>query len=245
MIYDCFLYSGESTMLEIRYNELAAKWDDVHMMAFEGTHTFTGNSKIIKPLHNDRIEHAVFYHIPYKDPWENEKAQRNYILEYLHGNVGIEDDDIVILSDVDEIPRRHVVLQYRREFGICSLVMDQMYFYFNALASRQTWRHPKIMTYADLRNQGPETIRNAGTSLGLLDAGFHFSYVGDIASMLIKLESFSHQEPEVQMIASAAVLEDKQKQLCSPWGDKLTLIDVTELPLYIQENKDTLYVFER
>lgn len=242
MIYDCFMYAGEQTLLDIRYQELAAKWDDIQMVAIEGLYTFTGQMRDPGDYPRGRmLERGLFSDTPSVDPWLNERLQRNYAWYFLKSMFPMKDEDIVIISDIDEIPRRHVILQYKPEFGICSLVMDQMYFYLNALASRQTWKHPKIMTWKDLRASSADRIRNQGTALGMLDAGHHFSYVGGESAIIEKLKSFSHQEPRVQALANHAALFRKINCLESPWStDTLQIIESSELPVYIQRNPDDL-----
>jgi len=192
MIYDCFTYFGgdhEDALLEMRVHELDSL-EVVHVVV-ESTKTFTGKYKPVTFKTFDPIIHILVTDMPDGSPWDRETHQRNAIMRGLDT---AKDDDIIIISDVDEIPRASSIAQYKPEFGSCALVMDQMYYYLNVLASRQSWRIAKILPYSMLKTTTPNEVRLSGNAIGMLDAGFHFSYMGGVDAMMTKLSSFSHQE---------------------------------------------------
>ena len=109
-LYDCFTFFNELDILELRLRELDAL---VHRFVLvEANMTFTGNPK---PLHFalnaarfaawiDKIIHIVVDDFPIgmTDPWQREAFQRNAIARGLaHAHPG----DMVLVSDVDEIPK--------------------------------------------------------------------------------------------------------------------------------------------
>lgn len=252
MIYDCLLYASlgcEKRLFEIRHAELACL--GVQHVVIESDVTFTGLPKVSHPLgHYPNTHHELLPMSTWgtdMTPWEREKFQRNYIKQVLEQQFHPKPDDIIILSDVDEIARWQVVKQYRPHFGQCALLMDVLYFYLNTFSSRQTWRHAKIFPYSHLNNLTPEQIRNEGAAFAMLDAGHHFTYMGDVDTILEKFKAFSHQEANVQAYANRELLEDKRWRLTGIWDNsQLLILEPTELPEYVQKNtalfKDLLYV---
>ena len=71
--------------------------------------------------------------------WHNEIHQRNSILDALIV-LKAEDDDIVIISDADEIPRAKAIKDfYNIEMELTALTMDQFSYYLNCLQGIQNW----------------------------------------------------------------------------------------------------------
>jgi len=147
MIYDCFLYYDEDALLEMRLNTLEHVVD--RFVIVESLYTFTGKrrcklnfdiekfarfrGKIIYVV-NDIA--PVFYQHAFQsnsslvkagetDPWENESTARNQIMQ---GLAGAQDDDIIIVSDVDEIPRPEAIKAFSHRH-LCT-TLHQQYFNF-------------------------------------------------------------------------------------------------------------------
>lgn len=104
MIYDCFLYYDEAMLLELRLHTLHQHVDK--FVIVESTHTFTGKKKALHfditrfAAFADRIIYVVFDEPPHSDAWENERRTRNHIMA---GLKQAQDDDLILVSDVDEI----------------------------------------------------------------------------------------------------------------------------------------------
>lgn len=245
MIYSCALYNGEKSLLKIRLEEAKrmdpiSKWMPVTHVLIESTHTFTGIPKPITFRLGDwpeyPIEFFAYHEEPKKDPWENETRTRNYIKECLQ-MLRVQDDDIIILSDLDEIPRSYAIQHYRKEFGLVALQMDIYCYYLNTLSERQVWRQARIMTWDYLKDKTPDEVRRAGFDLALMNSGWHFTYQGGVATILNKYKSFSHQEESVQKFANRELLLAMMAKLDSPWGKTLETIGLDDLPLYVQTYK--------
>jgi beta-1,4-mannosyl-glycoprotein beta-1,4-N-acetylglucosaminyltransferase len=107
-IYDCFPFFQEIDLLDIRLHEM---YDLVHRFVLvESPFTHQGNPKPLYFLENqgrfkqfaDKIIHVVEdFSDTAPDPWARENAQRNRISETIEN---VEDGDLVIVSDLDEIP---------------------------------------------------------------------------------------------------------------------------------------------
>lgn len=251
MIYDCFLYNGEADLLKIRLDEfsrlspLKITMPVTHII-IEGAYTFTGIRKSEDEMNNipdvvlDPSNHAWMftYDKVSADPWKNEEGQRNMIKDILE-RFHPEDNDIIIISDVDEIPRAYAVQHYRPEFGLCSLQMNQYYYYLNCLADRNGWILPKIMTWSYLKDKTPDEVRRSGFNLCMWQAGWHYSYMGGVSEMIRKFKSFSHQEPEIQALADERILQNKLSKLESLWAtNKLNLVGIDDAPFFVQQKRD-------
>jgi beta-1,4-mannosyl-glycoprotein beta-1,4-N-acetylglucosaminyltransferase len=109
-VYDCFTFFNEFKQLEIRLNELDGIVD--YFVLVEATKTFSGQKKPLYFFENcenvapflKKIIHVVVDDMP--DPvngnrWPLEEYQRNCIQK---GLSNCSPNDIIIISDVDEIP---------------------------------------------------------------------------------------------------------------------------------------------
>ena len=229
MIYDCFSFFNELDLLEIRLNTLN-KVVDKFILA-ESPLTHTGNPK---PLYyaenkerfakfNDRIIHVVvddFPSMPDDMPvrekaWTRENWQRNAIVRGLPED--IEDEDILLISDLDEIPNPDYVQKAAGNLvGITRLDLKAYCFFINMrnvsypiwnngtrVLTWRTFNDPK--TYADSKygecciaavNQGPTAtrVRFLKPARILKPAGWHFSYLGGAEAIQRKMKSIAHTE---------------------------------------------------
>jgi hypothetical protein len=242
-IFDCFTFFNELNLLKIRCEELKSL--DVTHVLVEATSTFTGNKKPLYFLENKdwfsefKIEYFVTDALPNNgNAWDNEKEQRNYIkiaLEIL----GVQDEDLVIISDVDEIPRCESLQSFIPNDELTALRMDKFGYYLNCMEGKQSWERARVMKWKYLKTRTPEEVRNSGFEHELSNAGWHWSWLGGVESMKTKLDSFSHQECNTQELKDS--LEEKYNTGQSLWGtDYWNIVPVDEtFPKFIQENKES------
>lgn len=237
MIYDCFLYSGEKEMLEIRVNELYSL-NVIHVIV-ESNYTFRGNRKEVSGIKmSDRIiPVCINGTINTTNAWERESFQRNQIMLGLLDVA--KDDDIIIISDADEIPKRKSVLAYTPEMGAAALRMDNFWYKLNCLTGEQDWVGARMLTYKELKETTPNEVRNAGFQTELKDAGWHFSYCGDENFISKKLNSFSHSEYDTPEINDLDRIREKIKNGESLWSNsKFQFVPIDEyFPEYIINNQ--------
>lgn len=135
MIYDCFIFFNELDLLELRLNVLAPVVDKFVLV--EATKTFQGKDKPLVFSENkhrfdrflDKIVHVVVDEYPENpsgDPWSIECHQRRMIEE---GLAACRPDDIILVSDVDEIPDPGKIAQHSAQKGI-SILCHRMFYYF-------------------------------------------------------------------------------------------------------------------
>lgn len=119
-VYDVFLYSIELDLLEIRLHEL---WDVVDtFVIIEATRSFSGDLRHdMTPLSSllaspqarlswagAKIKYALVDDLSPspKDPFDNERHLRQR-MDLLLSSAGVRPNDIVLMSDLDEIPPTH------------------------------------------------------------------------------------------------------------------------------------------
>lgn len=240
-IYDCFIFSNELDLLKIRCEEL--KDENVTHVLVEATKTFTGKDKALTFNENKQlfekynIVHVIVDDMPEGvDAWEREKYQRNQIMR------GLSDcsyQDVIILSDADEIPSLKKVKDYDISMGLTSLTMDKYGYYLNIMEGKQSWDRARIMPFMYLVKNTPEEVRNSGFENKIANGGWHFSYLGGVDAIMKKFDSFSHQEEATQKINNRQVLEGKLAIGQSLWGSDLwEIVPIGEgYPTYIRENE--------
>ena len=116
-IYDCFLFFNELELLELRLHELADAVDKFVLVEATRTHSnkpkplvYLENRARFERFHN-KIIHVVVEDSPdTKDSWKIENFQRNCIAR---GLAGCRPDDLVMISDLDEIPSATAVVAAR------------------------------------------------------------------------------------------------------------------------------------
>jgi beta-1,4-mannosyl-glycoprotein beta-1,4-N-acetylglucosaminyltransferase len=241
--FDCFLYNGEKACRQIRCEELMPL--NVDHISVESNYTFTGKKRNLYlswglEENKYRLYAVVDSQVPNNgNAWDNESHQRNYILTMLEA-IDAQDDDIVIISDADEIPSLKAIQSYKPEMGLTALKMDVFWYKFNCLAEEQTWSHPKIMTYGYLKSTTPQKVRESGYGNVIDNAGHHFSYLGDADFIVNKLESFSHQEYNATEFKDKEEITRKINEGISLWGEgKFRFVPIDEtFPKYLYENQE-------
>ncbi|MGN0833935.1 MAG: hypothetical protein ACI4RD_09860 [Kiritimatiellia bacterium] len=225
MVYDCFSIYNELDLLEIRLNVL---WDVVDRFVFtEGTKTHTGKPK---PLYFEankarfakyasKLVHIVVDDFPAKPDWYDERQvtwmnedwQRNAVKRALRDAAP---DDLIMISDVDEIPSPEAVLKCRTMDGVVGFEQMLTNYYLNFVSyTTPVWRGTKAAkfkvfddrtTYAKMKpspyvdevtNRGATASRLRHVQPGrfLRQAGWHFSYLGGAKAIVAKMNSVAQE----------------------------------------------------
>lgn len=243
MIYDCFIFCDEFSLLKIRLAEMSGS--NVTHVLVESPWTHSG---LPKPLHfNERKEEFKEYNIKHivvddiivsgTNARYAEKLQRNAIMQ---GLIYCNDEDVVIIADVDEVPRKTSVESYKAEMGLTALSMNNHYYWLNCVTETDSWRMPKIMTWGFLKDRTPDEVRDSGYPTTLHNAGWHWSWQGGVDKIMEKFRNFSHQEESVQKHANPEVLKYKIETGQSMWGEDfwhIVSIDDT-YPSYLQTHQE-------
>ena len=204
-VYDCFSFFNELDLLSIRLEMLDDYVDTFILVESTKTHSnkekpcyFRYNKHLFKKyLH--KISHFIVCDFCERGKgWPNEIHQRN---SCANGLKNCDPNDIVIISDLDEIPNPEIIKFYKDHnlYGIYTLNLDVYYYYLNLKCVSEDkkpvkWDKTKICRYSDIKS-GLSRLRNTSHRyLNFGEPGFHFSFTGGMNNIIHKLESFAHTE---------------------------------------------------
>lgn len=208
-IYDCFPFFNELELLEIRLEEL---WDSVdYFVIAEANLSHSGNPKEYIFENNkdkfskylDKIRYIKIDNMPRtNDPWVRERFQRASIAKGLYD---LLENDIVIISDCDEIPRAKTIDLIKEDENnydryICNIPMFQ--YKINFMMIHPFIKIPNIIVTRGRVFTNPQQereytfnwISKPSDTVFLEHAGWHFSYFGDDIRAIIKIQNFAHTE---------------------------------------------------
>ena len=138
-----------------------------------------------------------------------EGGQRNAIMtaiEQYCSSSSCSGDDVVLVSDVDEIPRLQVVQQLQRCAGFVfpvALELRMHYYTVNSVwlddeGQPWPWSHAKAAPLSLLKQQqhSPYALRlnSPPPRMAMQNAGWHFSYFGGVETIVKKITHLAHQE---------------------------------------------------
>lgn len=223
MIVDGFTFFNELDILEIRLEELYPVVD--RFVLVKSDVTFRGNHKpyyfeenkeryakyLDKIVHIQLIDTNGYSKDPRVAPWERERFQRNSIAQGLQD---LEPDDIVIISDVDEIPRREKV-QHIRPLVSMTLGMG-MYYYALNVYDGNAWGGAKAVRYKHFKDA--ESLRHSDPPESLANAGWHFSYLGNEQNVIDKIKAFSHWELDTPEVTDPEAMRERMLRGEDVWG---------------------------
>ncbi|MBS1722815.1 MAG: hypothetical protein JSS66_07535 [Armatimonadetes bacterium] len=257
-LYDCFMFWKEVELLQMRLRHM---YDTVDKFVIvEAPFTFTGKPKPLYFWDNrgqfewamDKIQHVLVDFEPRtNEPWWNESAQRNSIMR---GLGEARPNDIVLISDVDELPRpetlKEAITMVGQRCEPFTLTLDKCYYRLNNFMTGHepgTEPHPPWNMFVVCQKQhttkrGPQELRDAHNSMPTLtNGGWHFSFMGEADLLREKVEAFSHTEYNTPAIIAG--LEDKITGLRSDVFDRGYTFEVREpqsgtLPDCVLQNLD-------
>ena len=214
-IIDCFTFYNELKMLKFRLEYLYDTVDKFILVEANLTHAgnpkplfFQENKEIFSKYH-DKIIHIIVEDMPTGD-WTRENFQRNCIDRGIK-TLNLENDDIVIISDLDEIPNRHTLKSTQIHDGINSLIQS-LYWYNLNTRNQNKWYHAKVVNYKTYCQCTPETIRMGHIDTYIPNGGWHFSYFGDALFIQNKLQQFAHQELNIERFTSLEYIEKQMNE---------------------------------
>ena len=191
-VWDCFMYNGEEHALQSRL-----QLPGIHRRVLvEGNMTHSGEPQ--GRFYGQNLPDVIAVHADLStggSAWERENMQRNALM---HGLDGAASDDLVLISDADEIPtsdaiRRASVALTR---GTRAVVLSQtMYNYSREWKVPHPWNGTIATTRGHLDTVSPQALRDQRNSLPqIADGGEHLSFFGGSEEIKRKLRSFAHTE---------------------------------------------------
>ena len=271
MIFDCIPFFNELDILKLRM-EIMNPYVDYFVLE-ESTVTFSGESKRMIFAENrhlfDKFKDKIRYVAVADSPMsgvtthERDKYQKNQLIRAL---TDCRPDDIIIFSDVDEIPNPVTLLQVTEHFDpdkIYHLAQRMFYCFLNMEeisgnllsitgefpgVEKKQWLGTKICSFGNLPKEGIVYLREVSPanpqSVRVSDGGWHFGYMGgdgerDVAKRIgVKVQAAAHQEYNSKRYLNEAV----DRLLCGEdifdRNAKFVRVEIDEsYPVYLQEHQ--------
>ena len=282
------MYFDEEIVLDVRLNTLNDFVD--YFVIVESKFTHKGEKRDLKFNHEkfnkfkDKIIYLIYDKVPTKveiiKPEDNEgtkygkyilnaayreNSQRNFIQEGLQN---AKSDDIILISDVDEIPNLSEINFNKISQKILLFKQNMFYYKFNLHIPNFRWTGTKGCKKKDLVN--PQWLRNIkdrkysifrldtffsdkkySNAKIIEDGGWHFSNIKTAKEIEHKLKSYLHHlEFDLKPLTTNQIEEMiKNKQAIYDLkvdkrinkigtGSKLEKFEFSKLPIYIQKNKN-------
>ena len=226
MVYDCIPFFNELDILKMRLHILDPIVDQ--FIIEEATVTFSGEPKELcfeknKDLFREflpKIKYIVVDNSPVNTTTHlRDKFQKNALVK---GLADAKDEDVILLSDVDEIPNPEVLKEIIANFDpkkIYHLAQRMFYCYLNMEevsgkllsitgefpgVERKLWLGTKVFSKRSIPEKGIIELREASVTdanaVRVPDGGWHFGYMGskgekNVAKRIgTKVVAAAHQE---------------------------------------------------
>ena len=161
-------------------------------------------------------------------------------------SLGVQDNDIVILGDLDEIPKASVVKEIVDNFRdgeIYHLQHDFYWYYFNIL-KEENWYGNIMLNYKTLKENSFCELRTHKRGNFVKSGGWHMSYMGGLNRVKEKIASWGEQSLNVPQVINN--VEDNIKNCLINNRDlffrpaKFTVVPITYKthPKYLVDNLD-------
>lgn len=222
-VYDCFMFHNEFDHLRIRLEELSSAVDFFLLVEGDVTHTgkpkpfyFQENRHLFDDFRDRIIARPVTLPKTDSNTWGREIIQRAGITHALK-EIRPYDDDIILTSDVDEIPRASAVAAYGSREDICCLEQTTYHYNLTCRLAEKTM-DPKICRYSEMRDIGAPDLRYYHKRFDLhvlRDAGWHLSFMGGTDKIIEKLTSYAHydeRDPATPVYISRQNVEESIKR---------------------------------
>lgn len=205
MIIDAIIFGGEVDVLEARLHELDSVADRFVVVESAERHgsrdvrPFALPAALEGPLRRfaGKVEFSLLGalqppHGGPNDSWPRENFHRNAIAQVVR-DVATSGDDIVMVSDCDEIPRAEAVRMSTEALRQGLRAFSQDMFYYDVNNYMGNWNGTVGGTVGALLQSSPQEWRNRRDSLPTIGAGgWHFSYFGGYDRILYKVGNFAH-----------------------------------------------------
>ncbi len=272
MIFDCIPFFNELDILKLRMEILDPYVD--YFVLEESSVTFSGEGKEMIFAKNrqlfDKFKDKIRYVAVTDSPrsgvttHERDKYQKNQLIRALSD---CKPEDIIIFSDVDEIPNPDTLLQVIEHFDAGKIyhLAQRMFYCFlnmeeisgNLLSitgefpgvEKKQWLGTKVCNFGSLPPEGIVYLREVSPtdvrSVRIADGGWHFGYMGgdgerDVAKRIgVKVQAAAHQEYNNNRYLNEAV----DRLLCGEdifgRNAQFKRVEIDETyPLYLREHQE-------
>ena len=281
-IFDCFMFNNEDLLLDIRLNILDSYVDYFVIVESRFMHSGREKRNFFNIKSYKKFEKKIIYVFLEEIPnfiknsfsfqvdkplspsvsWRYENYQRDQIIK---GIANASPEDVILISDVDEIPNLSNLDLKKINYKILSFKQKFFYYKFNYLSLEYpSWFGTKLCRKKNLKS--PQWLRSLKTSKKypffrldkiffsktyehsckiIEDGGWHFSWIGNSKAIVDKIESTAHTELDNKKIKDT----DKIEKYIS---NKRSFVDESNfkkvdiksaLPSYIYQNREKFRQF--
>jgi beta-1,4-mannosyl-glycoprotein beta-1,4-N-acetylglucosaminyltransferase len=264
-VYDCFAYYDEDMLLALRLQMLSLHVD--YFVIVESPYTFTGRPKPLNFSYDnfkqfrDKIRYIVHHPTQlYECAWANETDNKNAVLK---GLFDAQPQDLIMFSDIDEIPNPEAIYQYNSRYLYACFSQLMFNYQFNYLVCDPSglprpWEFAKITTYRHLTTffktpQNLRTYQKKRTFFGYIENGYrklrrqvipnggwHFSWVMSAERIQEKMASLSHTDMNTDEFNNLAHIHSAIATGTDIWkrARQLIVVPLTTqyLPAYLLEH---------
>lgn len=241
MVYDIITFNGEVEMLEIRMQILASYVDK--FVIVEATETFSRQPKELtyKPEIYKQWQDKIIYHVI--DDFTDEKVlemarnssntgngEIHWVYEFYQKEkikdalIGLNDEDICFVSDVDEIWNPEVLGIFIDDH-VYKPLQNLCYIYYLNQRTTEDWTYftgTIITRYKNIKNACLNHLRTHSKNnyRFIENGGWHFNSLGGKDR---KIDAFKHP------VYTVDYMESREKGLH---------IDESDIPQYLKDNKE-------
>ena len=287
-IFDCFMYFDEEIVLDVRLNTLDQFVDYFVIVESKFTHSGEERDLNFNPNKFRKFKDKIIYLVYEQEAGEIEKinvkdntneigrkslwnaiyrenGQRNYIEK---GLIDAKENDIILISDVDEIPNLKNLDFKKFNKKIILFKQNMFYYKFNLHLPNIIWTGTKGCRKKHLIN--PQWLRNVKdreysffrldtffsknkyrSIKNITDGGWHFTNIKNAEAIEHKLKSYLHHgEFDLNPLSRTQINEIIKKKHAIydlsvdktknkiGSGNKLQKFELNKLPNYIQKNEN-------
>ena len=259
-VYDCFQYFNEDHIVDLRLNILNEYVD--FFVVCESTKTHQGVNKNLNfdinnfPKFKNKIKYVVADYKK-KIDFKNHKGGESPIEQHQRNTLikGINeasDNDLIILSDSDEIPDLSKLHEIKKNKKFIAFSQKMFMYKLNLQnLNESNWIGSKITKRKHINSM--QSLRNLKLkkypfwrfdkrNLQIINGGWHFSFLQSTKQIIEKIKSFSHGEFNTSNINEKIISEKilKNEDIFGR-GFKLKKIELDKsFPRYILDNKSKL-----
>ena len=285
-IIDCFMYFDEDVILDLRLNTLNEYVN--HFVIVESNYKHNGEKRDLNfdiskfRKFKEKITYLIYDEVPKnifkinasdKENITSEKyilnaafrenGQRNFIM---NGLKNADKDDLILISDVDEIPNLSSIDFYKIKNKLIFFNQEMFYYKFNLKLPNFNWVGTKACKMKNLINpQWLRNIKDRSYPFYRIDTffsnnkymnikfinngGWHFTNIKYPEQILNKLKSYLHHREfdlnplSIEEIQSTIKnhtaiydLRKDQRETKIGKGSKLEKYELEKLPPYIKKN---------
>ena len=157
---------------------------------------------------NSKVRKTISKFIKKHDYYD--KNNLSYILDSYHRECihialdkKFKDEDIVLLSDLDEIPSFKIIKNIKKgkKLHYPTVFIQNEFQYFLNNFAKSDWHGTIASSYKLIKKYSLNELRNNTNKLSsILNSGYHFTSIGNKQAIINKIESWGHQEFNKEII---------------------------------------------